>query len=180
MGIKEYSFLVGGEWRKSQEKYELKSPYDGQVVATINRATAKDVEDAIARAAQAFEITRDQPGYKKAEILLTIVNGLKERKEELSRFLTLESGKPIVDARAEVDRAMTTFTVAAEEAKRIGGEVIPLDIAKAGEGRLGITRRFPLGVITAITPFNFPINLVAHKVAPAIASGNTLLLRDRK
>lgn len=175
--IQEFSLLVNGQWRKSAEKYELHNPYNGETIAIINRAGAGDIQEAIAGAERAFPVTRKLPGYKRAEILENIHTSLRRRKEEFAQALTLEAGKPIVDARAEVERAITTFQVAEEEAKRIGGEVIPLDIVPAGQGRGGITRRFPIGPITGITPFNFPLNLVAHKLAPCIASGNTMLLR---
>ncbi len=175
--IQEFSFLVNGQWRKSAEKYDLHNPYNGETIAIVNRAGPGDIQEAIEAAERAFSITRKLPGYKRAEILENMHLSLRRRKEEFAQALTLEAGKPIVDARAEVERAITTFQVAGEEAKRTGGEVIPLDIVPAGEGRGGITRRFPIGPITGITPFNFPLNLVAHKLAPCIASGNTMLLR---
>ena len=110
--------------------------------------------------------------YERSKVLEKIAAGIRDRKEELARSITLQSGKIIRDARAEVDRAVMTFDIASEEAKRLGGELIPLDLSAQTPGRWGITRRFPVGVIAAITPFNFPLNLAAHKVAPALAGGN--------
>jgi glyceraldehyde-3-phosphate dehydrogenase (NADP+) len=120
---------------------------------------------------------RTLPAFKRSDALSAISNGLKNKRDELARMITLESGKPITDAKAEVNRAVHTFQIAAEEAKRIGGEAIPLDLMAGSEGRLGLTRRVPIGPIVGISPFNFPLNLVAHKIAPAIAAGNTIILK---
>ena len=136
-----------------------------------------DPERATSAAVRGFEATRLLPSWKRSEILRKTAEGLARRKEELARTITEENAKPIRLSRAEVDRAVATFTAAAEEAKRIGGEVLPLDLAPGGEGRIGITRRMPLGPILGIAPFNFPLNLVAHKVAPSIAAGNTIVLK---
>ncbi len=124
-----------------------------------------------------YEITRRQPAFERSGILRTISGRIRERREELGRLLATEAGKPIRDALIEVDRASLTFRLAAEEAERIGGEVMPLDLLPASKGRTGITRRFPIGPIAGISPFNFPLNLAAHKVAPAIASGNPIVLK---
>ena len=172
-----YEFLVGGKWRNSPEKIEIRNPYNGRPVAVVNLALKEDVEDAIAMAEDAFKETKALPGYKKAEILKDIARGLEERREEIGKIITIESGKPIKDALAEVDRGICTFTLGSQEATRLGGEYLPLDITTASEGKVGITRRFPIGPIAAITPFNFPLNLVAHKLSPAIASGNPVVLK---
>lgn len=174
---KEYPFLVGGERRFSAERVEIRSPYDQQVVGVVSYASARDVEEAIARAASAFETTRRLPSYARAEVCRRVASELAARKEELAELITLEAGKPIRDARTEVTRAITTFTVAAEEAKRMGGELLPLDWLSGSENRWAIVRRFPIGPILGITPFNFPLNLVAHKVAPALASGNPIIIK---
>jgi glyceraldehyde-3-phosphate dehydrogenase (NADP+) len=174
---KEYPFLVGGERRFSAERVEIRSPYDQQVVGVVSYASARDVEEAIARAASAFETTRRLPSYARAEVCRRVASELTARKEELAELITLEAGKPIRDARTEVTRAITTFTVAAEEAKRMGGELLPLDWLSGSENRWAIVRRFPIGPILGITPFNFPLNLVAHKVAPALASGNPIIIK---
>ncbi len=175
--VKEYSFLVGGERRSSAERVEIRSPYDQQVIGIVSYASPQDAEEAIARAASAFETTRRLPSYARADILRRVANELAARKEELAELITLEAGKPIRDARTEVTRAITTFTVAAEEAKRMGGELLPLDWLPGSENRWALVRRFPIGPILGITPFNFPLNLVAHKVAPALASGNPIIIK---
>lgn len=175
--MKEYKFLIGGEWRSSEEKIEVKNPYNEEVVGIVYLSSKKDLDSAISIAFNAFEITKRLQSYEKAEILVKIAEALKKRKEELAKTITLESGKPIKDSITEVERAITTFTVASEEAKRIGGEYLPLDIAENAKGRIGITKRFPIGSIAAITPFNFPLNLVSHKIAPSIASGNPIVLK---
>ncbi|MBI4641558.1 MAG: aldehyde dehydrogenase family protein [Candidatus Tectomicrobia bacterium] len=172
---KEYQCLIGGKWRSTAEKLEVKNPYNGEVVGVVSRANPNDLDEAISGAVKAFEVTRELPTFKRAEFLGKIVKGLTERSEEIARMISMEAGKPIRDARGEVGRAISTFTIAMEESKRIGGEVIPLDINAASAGRVAITRRFPIGPIAGISPFNFPLNLMCHKVAPALASGNTIV-----
>ncbi len=173
----EYGFIVGSEKRKSPVKSDVVNPYTNEVVAQVYEAQKTDIEDAIQCAQTAFQQTKNLPAYRRAEILETVANKLSLRKEELARLMTSESGKPITNSRAELDRAIFTFRYASEEAKRISGENIPLDLASHSEKRFGIVRRFPIGPILAITPFNFPLNLVAHKVAPVIASGNSMVLK---
>jgi acyl-CoA reductase-like NAD-dependent aldehyde dehydrogenase len=170
-------FLIDGKWQTDGEPIEIRSPGTGQRVGTTYRASAKHVESAIAAAVRAFEITRKLGGYERQRILRSIVSGIEKRRDELARIMALEAGKPLKAARVEVDRAVFTFNVAAEEAVRVGGEYLPLDWQASTAGRWGIVRRFPLGPIAAITPFNFPINLVAHKLAPAIAAGCTIVLK---
>jgi len=172
-----YKLLVNGKWRETREQVAILSPYDGRLVGRVCRAGEKEMEAAIAAATAAFEKTRNLATHERSAILLRIVRGLKEARRELVRAIVGEAGKPITYAEGEVERCVSTFTIAAEEAKRIGGELIPLDITPAAAGRTGITARFPLGPIAAITPFNFPLNLVAHKVAPALAAGNTVIVR---
>ncbi|MBI3398873.1 MAG: aldehyde dehydrogenase family protein [Deltaproteobacteria bacterium] len=172
-----YKFLINGEWRKTSKKEDIKNPYNNETVAHVYFAEGRDLEDAVISSQKAFDITRKLPAYKRAEILKNIAKGLEQRKEELAKTITLEAGKPITDSSTEVSRAINTFQIASEEAKRIEGEVIPLDLLPGSEGKLGIVRRFPIGPILGITPFNFPLNLVSHKVAPAIASGNTIILK---
>lgn len=140
-------------------------------------AAAADAEVAVQAAVRTFETTRKMPAFERQRILRGISEGIRQRHEEFSRMIALEAGKPIKAARAEVDRAVFSFAVAAEEATRIGGEWLPLDWQATTAGRAAIVRRFPLGPIFAITPFNFPLNLVAHKLAPAIAAGCTLVLK---
>lgn len=175
--VKEYPFIVGGQRRTSAEKVEIRNPYNQDVIAVVNYASAQDADDAIKRAAIAFEATRRLPSYIRADILRRVAGELTTRREEFAELITLEAGKPIRDARTEVTRAIQTFTVAAEEAKRLGGELLPLDWLAGSENRWAVVRRFPVGPILGITPFNFPLNLVAHKVAPALASGNPILIK---
>jgi len=141
------------------------------------KAGLEELERAVASAVRAFEETRRLSSARRSEILQKAAAGLARRKDEFARTITLENAKTIRLSRGEVDRAVSTFTIAAEEAKRIGGEVVPLDLNAQSEGRLGITRRLPLGPVFGITPFNFPLNLVAHKVAPAMAAGNSIVLK---
>ena len=171
------AYWIGGAWRESADALPVINPYNGREIGATSLATPEDVEDALSAAAAAYPVMRRLPGHRRAAILARISAGIQARAEEMARTITLEAGKPIRDARGEVARAVNTFQVAAEEAKRIGGEVIPLDWAAGSEGRIGITRRQPVGPILGISPFNFPLNLVAHKIAPAIASGNPILLK---
>jgi acyl-CoA reductase-like NAD-dependent aldehyde dehydrogenase len=170
-------FLLDGKWRNDGERIEIYSPGTRQRVGATYRATSADAEAAIRAATRAFEITRRMGGYERQRVLRAISSGIEKDKEELTRMVALEAGKPIKTARIEVERAIFTFSVAAEEAVRVGGEYLPLDWQASTAGRWGIVRRFPLGPIAAITPFNFPINLVAHKLAPAIAAGCTIVLK---
>ena len=174
---KRYPIIIGGEAKEASELLQVHSPFNGELVGTTYMASADMAEDAVAKAAASFKGTRAMSAHGRSEVLLRIVEGLSSRSAELARTIALESGKPIKDARGEVSRAMTTFQVAAEEAKRIGGEVLDLDTVAGAEGRTGIVRRFPVGVVLAISPFNFPLNLVAHKVAPAIAAGCPVIVK---
>jgi acyl-CoA reductase-like NAD-dependent aldehyde dehydrogenase len=172
-----HGFLLDGKWIAEGEGISIRSPYDGAVVGTTFLATSANLETAISSSVRAFEITRKMPPYERQRILRAVSTQLAERHEEFARCIALEAGKPVRTARAEVDRAIFTFAIAAEETTRIGGEWLPLDLQVASAGRSGIVRRFPLGPIAAITPFNFPLNLVAHKLAPAIAAGCTVVLK---
>jgi glyceraldehyde-3-phosphate dehydrogenase (NADP+) len=175
--VREYKLLINGQWKESKQVREIKSPYDHAGVGKVHFAAKEQVEEALAAADNAFQKTRRLSSYERSLVLEKISAGIKERREDLARSITLQSGKVIRDSRAEVDRAAMTFSIASEEAKRLGGELIPLDLSPATAKRWGLVRRFPIGVVTAITPFNFPLNLVAHKVAPALAVGNTIVLR---
>jgi glyceraldehyde-3-phosphate dehydrogenase (NADP+) len=175
--VREHRLLINGQWKESKQVREIKSPYDHAVVGKVHFAAKEQVEEALAAADNAFQKTRRLSSYERSLVLEKISAGIKERREDLARSITLQSGKVIRDARAEADRAAMTFSIASEEAKRLGGELIPLDLSPATAKRWGLVRRFPIGVVTAITPFNFPLNLVAHKVAPALAVGNTVVLR---
>jgi acyl-CoA reductase-like NAD-dependent aldehyde dehydrogenase len=173
----EQKFLIGKEWRSSADKEPNKNPYTGKVIADVCQAQTQDVEDAISCAVEAFNLTRNMPSYKRAEILLKIAARIEKDRETLAKMIVEESGKPITQSFTEVDRSVFTFTTAAEEAKRMYGETIPLDLSAQSERRWSLTRRFPLGPITGISPFNYPLNLVAHKIAPCFAAGNTCVLK---
>ena len=173
----EYGFLIDGQQTLSADAIEVRSPYDDALVAVVHRANAADIERAIATASQAFAVTRKMPGWQRSEVLEKISDGILARKEEFALTIALEAGKPIRTARAEVERASFTFKVASEEARRIYGEIVPLDWLPGNEGRVGHVRRVPRGPVAGIAPFNFPLNLVAHKVAPALAAGCPIILR---
>jgi acyl-CoA reductase-like NAD-dependent aldehyde dehydrogenase len=173
----EFASMLGGEPVETGETYEIGSPYDGSAVAVVHRAGPEEVERAIAGAVRAFEETRHLPSWRREEILTAISQGIAARRDELAQTIALEAGKPIKTARIEVDRAAFTFKIAAEESKRIYGEIVPLDWLPGNEGRRAEVHRVPLGPIAGITPFNFPLNLVAHKVAPALAAGNPIIVR---
>lgn len=174
---KEYPFYCAGEWRSSGERLSVRNPYNGEEVGSTFFASDQDLEDAIVAAQRAFQQTRKLQTFERAQILQKLADGLAERQEEIARLMTRESGKPIRDSHTEAARGVFTLQTAVEEAKRINGEVIPLDLMASSAGRFGITRRFPIGPIAGISPFNFPLNLALHKLAPAIASGNTLVLK---
>jgi acyl-CoA reductase-like NAD-dependent aldehyde dehydrogenase len=164
-------YLVDGEWLTEGEPSEVRAPYDGSVLAAVNRPSPRHAERAVQAAVRAFEVTRKLPAYEKQRVLRAVAQGISDRREEIARTLAQEAGKPIKTARAEVERAVFTFTIAAEESTRIYGEWLPLDLQASSAGRWAMVRRFPIGPILSITPFNFPLNLVAHKLAPAIAAG---------
>ncbi len=172
-----FGFYLNGNWMTHGRDVVVTSPYDRSVVAVIYEADRDDVEVAIDSAVHAFATTRKMPSFQRAAILRKITEGISARREEFARTICQEAGKPIRTARIEVDRAINTFHIAAEESTRIYGEYIPLDTLESTAGRWGLVRRFPLGPVFAITPFNFPLNLVAHKVAPAIAAGCPLILK---
>ncbi len=173
----EYKLFIDGQWVNAGPTMEVKNKYNGQTIAALPTARREDVDAAIAAAQRAAQVMADMPAYKRAETLLKTASLLRERSEDLAKTIAAEAGKALKFARAEVDRAISTFTIASEEAKRLHGETFPLDAVPSGEGYFGFWVRRPVGVIAAISPFNFPLNLVAHKVAPALASGNSLVLK---
>ena len=175
--VHEYKLLIDGKWETGKNVKEIRSPFDQSVVGQVHFADADQVKTAIDSAHRAFQQTKVLSSFERAKALESISSNIAKNKEELARSITLSAGKAIKSARVEADRAVSTFQIAAEEAKRMNGEIIPLDLSAQTSGRWGLVRRFPVGVIAGITPFNFPLNLVAHKVAPAMASGNTILLR---
>ncbi len=175
--IRSFGFFLNGNWSTHGREAVVTSPYDHSVLAVISEAGSDDVEVAIESAVQAFAVTRKMTSQQRADVLHKIVEGITSRREEFARTICQEAGKPIRTARVEVERAIYTFQVAAEESTRIYGEYIPLDTLESAAGRWGLVRRFPLGPVFGITPFNFPLNLVAHKVAPAIAAGCPIILK---
>ena len=173
----EYKLLIDGQWVNGGPLLEVKNKYNGQTIGALPTARREDVDAAIAAAERAESVMADMPSYRRAEILFRTAALIRERADDLAATIAAEAGKAMKFSRGEVDRAINTFTVAAEEAKRMHGETIALDAVPAGEGYFGFWVHRPVGVIAAISPFNFPINLVAHKLAPAIASGNTIVLK---
>ena len=168
---------IAGEEVTTGEWIDVRSPWSGELVARAAKAGPPEIELAIARAAAGYEETRRLPAHRRAEILRRLGEELARVRSELSDTIVAEAGKPRRYAEAEVERGLTTVRLASEEATRIGGEVIPVDIESRGEGAFCAVRRFPVGPVTAITPFNFPLNLALHKVAPALAAGNSVILK---
>ena len=175
--VTESRLLVDGEWVATAHSAPIRNPYTGEMVGTAAQATAAEMERAIAAAGRCFAETRRWPRHRRATLLLAIADRVRASRDELAQLITAEAGKPIRYAAAEVDRAIATFTLAAEEAKRLAGEMLPLDGAAAGDGYLAVTARVPVGPIVAISPFNFPLNLAAHKIAPAFAVGASVVLK---
>lgn len=170
-------FFLDGKWMEAGEPLEIRSPFDQAVVGQVFQGTREHAEAAIRAAVKAFGTTRRLPAFERQRVLRRVAQTIAERKQEFARTIALEAGKPLRAARTEVDRAVFTFTVAAEESTRIHGEYLSLDWQEYTAGRWGIVRRFPVGPIVGITPFNFPLNLVAHKVAPAIAAGCPIIVK---
>ncbi len=169
--------LVGSEWRETPTRQAVANPFTENPIADVCLAQPADTEEAITLSLQAFPSLARSSSHARATALHLIANRLKEQKEDFAQTICLEAGKPITDARREVDRAIQTFSIACEEAKRIPGEVIPMDSSPGMEHHLGLGQRVPIGPVLCITPFNFPLNLVAHKVAPCLAIGNPILLK---
>jgi acyl-CoA reductase-like NAD-dependent aldehyde dehydrogenase len=172
-----YGYFIDGHWSEDGDVLEVRSPFDGAVVGRITQARRQHAEAAIAAAVKAFGTTRRLPAFERQRVLRRVAQQIAERRDEFARTIVQEAGKPIKLARNEVDRAIFIFTVAAEEATRMNGEYLPLDWQEFTAGRWGIVKRFPLGPIAGITPFNFPLHLVSHKVAPAIAAGCPIVLK---
>jgi acyl-CoA reductase-like NAD-dependent aldehyde dehydrogenase len=166
---------IAGEWVETGEWLEVRSPYSGEVVGRVAKAGADETRRAIDAAERAMR--EPLPAHKRAEILVRVAMGLGRRHDEVARTISQEAGKPMKAARVEAKRAMSTYTFAAVEARKLAGEMVPMDAAQAGEGKLAFTLRRPIGIVAAITPFNFPLNLVAHKLAPALAAGCSVVLK---
>src|SRR5215218_7149224 len=171
----ERRLLVDGEWVETGDWIDVRSPYSGQVVGRVAEGGAVETRGAIDAAERA--LADPLPAHKRAEILVRVAGALGRRHDEVARVISDEAGKPMKAARVEAKRAMSTYTVAAVEARKLAGEVVPMDASQAGEGKLGLTLRVPIGVVGAISPFNFPLNLVAHKIASALAAGCAVVLK---
>src|SRR6476619_5618799 len=171
----ERKLFVSGEWIETGDWLEVRSPYSGDVVGRVAKAGADETRRAIDAAERAMR--EPLPAHKRAEILVRVAGALGRRHEEAARLISDEAGKPLKAARVEASRAMSTYTFAAVEARKLAGEMVPMDAAQAGEGKLAFTLRRPIGVVGAISPFNFPLNLVAHKIAPALAAGCAVVLK---
>ena len=170
-------FLLGGKLATGPTRWRVTSPFDGSEVGVVSVASRAQMEEAVAHASDAADEARQMPAHARAEVLLRIRAALQERKDELIGTMAAEAGKPVTAARAEVERLFHTLRDGAEEARRIPAELLPLDAVPAGAGRLGLVRRFPLSVVSGIVPFNFPLNLLAHKLAPAIACGASIVIK---
>jgi acyl-CoA reductase-like NAD-dependent aldehyde dehydrogenase len=171
----EKRLLVAGEWVETGEWIDVRSPYSGDVVGRVPKAGAAETQRAIEAAAEAMH--DPLPAHKRAEILVKVAGYLGRRHEEAAQAICAEAGKPLKTARVEASRAMSTYTMAAVQARTLAGDVVPMDASQAGEGKLAFTLRVPIGVVGAISPFNFPLNLVAHKIAPALAAGCAVVLK---
>jgi acyl-CoA reductase-like NAD-dependent aldehyde dehydrogenase len=171
----ERKLFVGGEWVETGDWIDVHSPYSGEVVGRVAKAGAEETRRAVDAAEQAMQ--EPLPAHKRAEILVRVAGYLGRRHDEVTRTISDEAGKPMKAARVEAQRAMSTYTFAAVEARKLAGEMVPMDASQAGEGKLGFTIRVPIGVVGAISPFNFPLNLVAHKLAPALAAGCAVVLK---
>jgi acyl-CoA reductase-like NAD-dependent aldehyde dehydrogenase len=173
--LSEKRLLIGGDWLETGEWVEVRSPYSGDVVARVAKAGARETRQALDAAEQAMR--EPLPAHKRAEILVKVAAALGRRHDEVARLISDEAGKPMKAARVEAQRAMSTYTFAAVEARKLAGEMVPMDAAQAGTGKLAFTLRQPVGIVGAISPFNFPLNLVAHKLAPALAAGCAVVLK---
>jgi acyl-CoA reductase-like NAD-dependent aldehyde dehydrogenase len=171
----ERKLFIDGDWVETGEWLEVRSPYSGEVVGRVARGGADETRRALDAADRALQ--NPLPAHKRAEILVKVAGLIGRRHEEVARTISEEAGKPIKTARVEASRAMSTYTFAAVEARKLAGELVPMDAAQAGEGKLAFTVRRPIGIVGAISPFNFPCNLVAHKLAPALAAGCPVVLK---
>lgn len=169
--------FLDGRWIRTGDSFPVRNPYNGRRVALVSEAGTPEVEQALEAAVRAFPVYRKWASFERSKLLWRIHGGIRKESEALARTICEESGKPISLARGEVERSLHTFETAAEEARRFGGDLLSLDLQPDSKGRFGLHRRFPIGPLLAITPFNFPLNLVCHKVAPALAVGNTVLLK---
>ncbi|HAN17694.1 MAG: aldehyde dehydrogenase [Bacteroidetes bacterium GWC2_33_15] len=175
-----YKIYVGGEFIETHQELKVYNPYDNSLVGTTFLAGTGELETAINKSKLVAHELRDMPGYKRYSILMNIADKIRSKREELSKILAREAGKPIKYALGEIDRAIQVFIVAAEESKRLPKEYLSIDWTPAGENKEGLVKYFPVGLIAGIAPFNFPLNLAVHKIAPAIASGNAIILKPAR
>ena len=169
--------FVAGEWIEKPQSIDVTQPYDGSVIDTVPRGDADDVDRALSVLVAGRQAMRALTPFARSELLQRIAVGIRERADELARIISREEGKILAESRVEVTRAAEIIDLSAEESRRLTGEMIPLDAAAAGAGKLGFTLRVPCGIVAAITPFNFPLHLVCHKVGPALAGGNAVLIK---
>ncbi len=169
--------FIAGQWVDRPEKIEVRNPFDGKVLDTVPKGSPNDIAAAVAGAVEGARIMRRMPGYERYRILTKAAQLMNERREKLARLISMEEGKILAESMIETARAAETIELSAEEAKRLGGEVLPLDGASNGAGKFGFTLRVPCGVVACITPFNFPLNLPCHKIGPALAAGNAVVFK---
>ncbi len=169
--------LIGGRWITTDRQLPVVNPFTGETFAQVPLGNSSHLRDALAAADGCFPKVRTLPGHQRSAVLRRVADTIQERAGDFAETIIAEAGKPVASAEAEVARCVMTFRIAAEEAGRAHGEILPMDGLPPGEGHMGQTRRFPVGVVVAITPFNFPLNLVAHKVAPCLAVGNTMVVK---
>ena len=170
-------FFLAGRWQDRDDRIDVTNPASGEIIDTVPSASAADVESALPASVRGAEVMATLSGYEKFQILRRTADLMIERRDVMARTLSCEEGKTIREATSEVDRSVQTIELSGEEAKRLGGEVLPLSGGQGVQNKLGFTLRVPCGVVAAITPFNFPLNLVCHKVGPAIAAGNSVILK---
>ncbi|QDT39169.1 aldehyde dehydrogenase family protein [Stratiformator vulcanicus] len=169
--------FFAGQWRDTDATVEVTNPFDDSVIDEVPKASAADVDQALETLVNGAKAMRAMTAYRRAEILSKAADLMRQRRDEFAETISREEGKPLSEAKTEASRSIETMTLSAEEAKRITGETVPMDAASNGSGRMGFTIRVPCGVVAAITPFNFPLNLVVHKVGPALAAGNAILVK---
>ena len=174
---KTYEILIGNELTKGTSVVSVVNPFTGEPFAEVCLADSVEIDKAITLAEEAFKKTRVLPSYQRSRICAEVASGIQRRSDEFAKIIAQESGKPLIYARTEVARSVSTFEIASQEALRLDGEMLTLDITESAHGKAGLTRRFPIGPIAGISPFNFPLNLVAHKVAPALACGNPIIIK---
>ena len=174
---KAMKMYISGNWVDRPDEIAVRNPFDQSIIDTVPRGTVADVEQAIASAVRGAEVMAKMPAYERYMVLRRTADLMAERAEDLGQTITREEGRVIAEGRGEVQRAIQTITLSSEEAKRLHGETVPLDSAPGMTSQFGFTIRVPVGVVVAISPFNFPLNLVCHKVGPALAAGNAVVLK---